>query len=263
MAYRNDRDITRDVAPYRRMLAHITPDRDAASVFFDQTIDLSRANPWLAEHSTEGAPLRLLHLYLAAVARVLHERPRLNRYCTGTRFYQRDGVFVTVSAKKQLEDGAKVVMLKIPLHADDTPWAIRGRLAEALAPSRRGEVIEQEKEFDFFLMMPDFLVGWIIRAGMWLDRRHWLPSFLADPDGLFTSMVVANLGSVGLEGAWHHLYEWGNCPLFVVLGRIEGDTVTAKYTYDERVEDGLYCALSLKVLLGILEDPAATFTAPA
>ena len=86
---------------------------------------------------------------------------------------------------------------------------------------------------------------------------------LADPDGLFTSMVVANLGSVGLEGAWHHLYEWGNCPLFVVLGRIEGDTVTAKYTYDERVEDGLYCALSLKVLLGILEDPAATFTAPA
>jgi hypothetical protein len=263
MAYRNDRDITRDIAPYRRMLAHVTPNRGSAEVSFRQTVDLGRTLPWLKANSTEERPLRLLHVYLAAAARVLHERPRLNRYCTGTRFFQRDGVWVTVSAKKSLDDGAKVVMLKIPLLADDTPHSIQERLAEALAPSRRGEVIAQEKEFDLFLALPDFMVGWAVSLAHWLDRRHWLPGFLVDPDGLFTSMVVANLGSVGLDAAGHHLYEWGNCPLFVVIGRIDQDRVEVQYTFDERVEDGLYCALSLKVLLSLLEDPEGSFTAPA
>ncbi len=262
MAYRQDRDITRDIPPYRRMLAHITPDRDAAAVSFRQHLDLTKSLSWLNEQSEAGEKLSLLHLYLASVGRVLHERPRLNRYCTGTRYYQRDGVWVTVSAKKSLEDGAKVVMMKLPLHADDTPQSVQQRLAEALAPSRRGEVIAQEKEFDFFLALPGFMVDWAVGLALWLDRRHWLPSFLVDPDPLFCSLVVANLGSVGLDVAGHHLYEWGNCPLFAVIGRIENAQLEIEYTFDERVEDGMYCALSLKRLQEALEDPASLFTDP-
>ena len=37
--------------------------------------------------------------------------------------------------------------------------------------------------------------------------------------------------------------------------------VDLEYTYDERVEDGLYCALSLKELVRFIEDPT-TLTDP-
>ena len=256
MAYRRDRDITREVPAYRRMLAHVTPDRDAASVSFRQSLDLSKTLPWLeAESERLGHKVSLLHLYLAAAGRVLNERPRLNRYCTGTRFFQRDGVWASVSAKKSLEDGAKVVMLKVPLLATDDPNQVRERLAVELDAGRRGETLDQEKEHALFMRLPDFLIGWLVGLATWLDRRHWLPSILADPDPLFSSLVVANLGSVGLDAAYHHLYEWGNCPLFVVIGRIDGTRVDLEYTFDERVEDGLYCALSLKKLVGWVEDP--------
>jgi len=45
-----------------------------------------------------------------------------------------------------------------------------------------------------------------------------------------------------------------------VIGRITPDaagrrTVTLKYTYDERVEDGLYCARTLERLRERLEHP--------
>ena len=68
-------------------------------------------------------------------------------------------------------------------------------------------------------------------------------------------ILVANLGSIKIDAAYHHLYEHGNCPLFVTLGRVENERLTIKYSYDERIEDGLYAAKSLQLLKARIEDP--------
>jgi hypothetical protein len=64
-------------------------------------------------------------------------------------------------------------------------------------------------------------------------------------------------------------YEHGNCPLFVTVGRVEQvavpdedgttrvKTVTRlRYAFDERIEDGLYCARALELLREQPESPA-------
>ena len=100
MAYRKDRNITKEIPHYRRILAHITPDRDSASVFLSQTFDLSKTLPWIEKTRQQtGEKVTLLHVYMAAIARVFHRHPGLNRYVQGYRVYQRDGVFITTSAK--------------------------------------------------------------------------------------------------------------------------------------------------------------------
>ena len=76
-------------------------------------------------------------------------------------------------------------------------------------------------------------------------------------------------GSVGLEAAYHHLYEYGTIPIFVTVGRIgrvpvvledgsvaSRESFALRYTYDERVEDGFYAARALERLKALLEDPA-------
>ena len=93
---------------------------------------------------------------------------------------------------------------------------------------------------------------------------------LVDDDPMFTSVFLANLGSLKIDAAYHHLYEHGNCPLFVTVGKVapaafaaDDGTVAARpgltlrYTYDERVEDGLYCAAALNLLRERIEDPAS------
>ncbi len=268
VAYQRDRDITRELPGYRRMLAFLTPDRDAATVTFTQTLDLTETLPWLEARSAEwGQKVSLLTLYVAAVGRLLHDRPSLNRYVTGTRFFQRDGVFVSISAKKALKHGAKVVMLKVPLAAGDGVRQVADRLRAEVSAGRGSEDLRVEKEVDLFLKLPAFVLKAAIRVIFWLDRRHWLPGFFVDPDPMFTSMAIANLGSVGLDAAHHHLYEYGNCPFFVVLGRIQDTpllvdgalavrkTVDVKYTFDERIEDGLACAIALKGLKDLVEHP--------
>jgi hypothetical protein len=79
-------------------------------------------------------------------------------------------------------------------------------------------------------------------------------------DPMYASVFVANLGSVGLDAGYHHLWEYGTISIFCVVGRVgEGADgrrcMTLKYTYDERVEDGLYCARSLERLRELLENP--------
>ncbi|MCP4807873.1 MAG: 2-oxo acid dehydrogenase subunit E2 [Proteobacteria bacterium] len=259
--YRRDRDITREIPGYRRMLAHITPGRHAAQVTYTQRLDVTETLAWMARTREEtGERVTLLHVFIAAAGRLFHARPKMNRYVTGSRFFQRDGVRISLSAKKKMEDGAPVVVLPLDVEPDATPVDICTALAERLEAPRKGEVLHQEKENDLLLMLPGFLLGWLLSLAFWLDRRHWLPAALVDPDPMFCSLFIANLGSVGLGVAHHHLFEWGNCPFFAVIGRIEEvdgrSMVEVGWTFDERVEDGLACALALEDLTVLVQDPA-------
>jgi hypothetical protein len=84
-------------------------------------------------------------------------------------------------------------------------------------------------------------------------------------------MFVANLGSVRLTGGFHHLWEHGTCSTFCVMGRIRpgpsgGRVVRLFYTYDERIEDGLYAGLAISGNHERLENPErllAPITSPA
>ncbi len=85
---------------------------------------------------------------------------------------------------------------------------------------------------------------------------------------MYTSAFIANLGSLGMPAGYHHLYEWGTSSLFVMVGRIEeravvenGQVVIRKilptrYSYDERIDDGLSAAYGMQTLKRVLENPA-------
>ena len=83
---------------------------------------------------------------------------------------------------------------------------------------------------------------------------------MIDDDPLFTSVFIANLGSVGLDAGYHHLWEYGTCSAFGVIGKVheraDGKRVmNVQYSYDERVEDGLYAATTMGQIKDKLEKP--------
>jgi pyruvate/2-oxoglutarate dehydrogenase complex dihydrolipoamide acyltransferase (E2) component len=101
-----------------------------------------------------------------------------------------------------------------------------------------------------------------------LDAWGLLPASFSAGDPLYASAFIANLGSVGLDAAYHHLYEYGTIPIFVTIGRVRRvavaledgsvasrEVVTLRWTYDERIEDGFYAARALDRLREALEDP--------
>jgi hypothetical protein len=126
-----------------------------------------------------------------------------------------------------------------------------------------------DKELAVLLELPGFLLQFLIGVLALLYRWGLAPRSLVDTDPMYASAFVANLGSIGIDAAYHHLYEHGNCPLFMTIGKVterpvvvDGKvvvrpTLTLRFSFDERVEDGLYAARALRMLAERIERPAS------
>jgi hypothetical protein len=118
------------------------------------------------------------------------------------------------------------------------------------------------------------MTSWFARLVMVLDHLGLLPGFFIRGDPMFASLFLANLGSIQMDAGFHHLYEYGNIPIFLMVGQakpelvvgedqqpVVKDLMTVRYSFDERVEDGLYCARALELLREVVEDPDHHVTA--
>ena len=242
----------------------LMPTRTESLVFFEQEIQIGATLRWL-----EANPeLRFFHLVLAALVRTLAERPQLNRFTRGGRLYQREHIELSFAVKKRLSDEASMTMMKVRFEPGDALAQIVERVEDAVRAGRAAEPTGSEREMGLVLRLPGFCLRALMRVQRWLDAWGLLPYALVRGDPLYASVVVANLGSVGIDAAYHHLYEYGNAPLFATIGRIErrpivdeegalavGEVVRLRYSFDERITDGFYCARSLERLERYLRDP--------
>lgn len=253
-------------------MAFLMRGRNESAVYFEQQFDLTRTLPWLAEWNARGTGATratLFHLILHGLAAVLHERERLNRFTVGRRTYQRTGVFLSFAAKKQMADDAPLATVKRRFEPGEAFAQMVESTSGEVNGARDHKPSAMDKELKILLALPGFLLAFLIGALGRLYRWGLAPRSLVDTDPLYTSAFIANLGSLKIDAAYHHLYEHGNCPLFVTIGQITevpvvvgGQVVTRpqltlRYTFDERVEDGLYCARALQLLKQRVEDPAS------
>ena len=124
-----------------------------------------------------------------------------------------------------------------------------------------------DKEYDLFNLLPRPLLVMAVKLLKTLDYYNVLPGFFIRDDALYVSCVLTNLGSLKMAPAYHHLYEWGNCPLFLMVGQVEERVVAhdgaitteevlpMRIAFDERIEDGLTAKQGIDQFVAILEAP--------
>jgi len=260
-----------DVPPYRRIMPYLMAGRNECIVFFEQKIDLTKTNQFIEEFNLKNPyKITAFHLLLWAVTKIIHERPRLNRFIVGKRIYQRNGIWISFSAKKRFDESAPIVVIKRKFDPAQSFSDMVRDLQEEIQKGRSDVKSYADKELSILLRLPRFLLRGIIAVERFLDGFNLMPAAFIDNDPFYASLFIANLGSLGLDAAFHHLYEYGTIPIFAVVGKIRQEPVVTskgtvevrtilpiRYSYDERVEDGFYCARALDHLKTIVEDPAS------
>ena len=81
-------------------------------------------------------------------------------------------------------------------------------------------------------------------------------------------MFITSMGSLGVPAIYHHLYDFGTCPLFIAFGAkrrsyevnpdgsiYKRQFMDVKLTCDERICDGYYYASAFKAFKAILSNP--------
>jgi hypothetical protein len=260
---RPDGTLVRNMPKLRRFMPFVSPRRNDSLFYYAHEVEVDAALAFV-EQQNKARPadkqLTLFHLYLRSVAIGTQENPEINRFVAGGRIYQRNGVWLTFSAMRELQKGSYLITVKRDFPAGEPLHGMVDRVLGSLVSRRGGQKTQADKEIDLALYLPQFL----IRAGMkllnWAIALGVLPQSMIDDDPLFTSLFVANMGSIGMETGHHHLWEYGTCSGFCVMGRIrtrpDGSRyVVCSYTWDERVADGLATSFALSAFKERVENP--------
>jgi hypothetical protein len=268
---RSDGTLVKNLDPVRRMMPLIMRGRNESVVYHNARYDVTCARIWLRNFNRSRAPsphATLFHLVMFAIGRIMHERPALNRFVSGGRIYQRKGVWLTFAFKKEMTDEAPLGTLKLPFAENCGFPDFVDQVTGAVQSGRSGGPSAIERELSFLFHLPYPLLRAVLAAGRWLDRINLLPGSLIESDPMYASCFFANLGSINIENAFHHLNEYGTCTAFGVVGKaaiemqldhagkpVRKDILPVQWSFDERVKDGFYCLKALEGVRQTIEDP--------
>jgi len=271
LRWRPDGDYVRDLSRIRRIMPFIMRKRNESTVFFEQKLDATKTLFFLNDFRDHtGLRATMLHLLIYASAHMIKDRPRMNRFVAGGRIFQRRGIWISFSAKKRKTEDAPIVLVKREI---DPSWSFEELVRQiqgGISEGRSDKPSTTDTELSLMFKLPTFLIGWLVWLLMKLDHFGLLPGAYIKKDPLFASIFIVNLGSIDLDAGYHHLYEYGNIPMLIMAGRSKEEIVvgpdgkpevrsmmTLRYSFDERVEDGLYGARALEIMKKIIEDPAS------
>src|ERR1700730_1226675 len=268
---RCDGELVRDLSDSRRIMPYVMRKRNESIVFHTMQLKIAETRAWLREYNRSHGKNQhgsLFYLFIYACAKMFNERPGVNRFVSGGRTYQRKDVWISFTAKKRLVDDSPLVTVKLKFPANEKFDDCMKRISDAVEYGRSGRQSPIDNELRLLTRLPGPVLRSVLAAGRWLDRFNLLPAELIDPDPLFTTLFLTNDGSVGVGNAHHHLYEYGTCSVFAVVGNVKKTVVVDRagnanvrevlevyWSFDERVNDGMYCAKSLMVAQRLMEDP--------
>jgi len=261
---RPDATLVTDLSTMRRFMPYISPRRNDSLFYMMQEIEVEAALEFLAKRNAErpdDRPITLFHLFLRSCAQALYLRPGVNRFVKGGKLWQRDGEWITFSAKREIKDGSPLITVKNRFHpTTETLDEMVDGIYDRLAFGRSGKKTTSDKEMNLMVRLPGFAIRALMAVARAADGLGLLPRTMIDSDPLFTSVFIANLGSIDYPAGFHHLWEYGTASLFGVMGRIEPGAngrrkISVAWTYDERIEDGLYSYFTLQGIRDRIEHP--------
>ena len=267
------RDAHRVKAPgLQSIMGFLLPKRTDCEVSMIDTIDATELVRFLEKRNAEHPDFKttVFHCAVVALARMVRERPMMNRFIQGWRIYERNTISISFVAKRRFADGAEESLLVFEPKDEDTLDVVSKQIYGDIHEVRKSEHATGgiDQTLDNFMKIPFPLLALVIRIIRILDFWGMNPRFLTDGDPNYTTILAANLGSIGGPAVYHHLNNYGTNSIMVTVGTLRDEDVrmpdgtyeTRKLidvsaTLDERIADGFYFVRSLKLVKHIFAHP--------
>lgn len=266
--HRPDGKKVKGLDPIFRVIPNVMLDRDDSQVYFKQDIPLKNLDEYIDRKLEEGIRFSYMDIIYSAIVRIIKERPQLNRFAMHGTLYERDGIYVTLTIKKGLEDNTPETTVKLRFTGDENIFEVADILQKTIEKNKSvSEENSTDKLAGALSLIPDFLLRWAVKFLWFLDKHGLLPRAIIDASPFHTSAFLTNVGSLGIDSIYHHLYNFGTTSMFFSMGKkkksyiYEDDEIrqekciTIAFVGDERICDGYYYASSFKQLSRYLKKP--------
>ena len=266
----------RTITPLMAFTPFIMIDRNDSCNQFAGAVEISETDRWLRAKRAEGYKgLGMVHLFIAAYIRVLCHLPGLNRFVSGQRVYARNTITINMMVKRGITVDSEETCAKVDFELTDTIYDVYRKMNDAVEEIRSSDDSGTEKAARIFMSAPRLLLILAVKLIKLADYFDWLPMSLLRVSPFHGSMIITDLGSLGIGPIYHHIYNFGNLPVFLAFGAkrreveldrhgqpVEHKYVDYKIVCDERICDGNYYASAFKYLRYYLKNPHELERAP-
>lgn len=274
---RSDGRKLRTLQPMSMVSPYIMKTRNDACNQIALSLDTAISDAYIAKKKEEGLKgFSYLHFFIASYVRTASQRPGINRFISGQKIYARNKIEVALTIKKKMALNADETVIKCTFEPTDTATDIYNKI-NAVIEQNKSE--EEESGFDsaakIFNYIPGLLLRFAVGCLFFLDYFGILPKVILKISPFHASFFITSMGSLSIPPIFHHLYNFGNCPIFCSYGMKrkayeldkDGNVVPKKYidytfVTDERICDGHYFASALRQMAHYMNNPEVFDTPP-
>ncbi len=265
--------------PFYSIIPYIMVERSDSQNTITESFDVSGAEKLVRRLRTEGYDsIGILHIVIAAYVRTVSQRPAVNRFIRGQKVYARNGIVVNMAIKRKMSIDAPETTVKMKFEPSDTLYDVYEKFNRLFM-----ETVEDDgsgNSTDAVAKIIGYIPGLVKKFVIWLlkllDYFGLLPRAIREASPFHGSMFITSMASLNIPPIRHHLYNFGNVPIFIAFGAKrpelvlnEDGTVTKRRVVDfvanldERICDGYYYASALKLLKKYMTSPEALLDPPA
>lgn len=259
-----------------RVIPYFLRTRMDSQNLYEERLNIDHLEAFIKEHKEDIPDLSIMHIIMASLIRLISQRPNLNRFVIWNKIFARNHLNISIAVKRSLSDNGEETLIKPYFQPTDT---LQDVVRKVRVEQENNQQVGQKNGSDtvskLIGYLPDFLVRFVVFTLLWTDKVGIMPRFINQVSPWHSSIFLTNIGSIGVESIYHHLYEFGTCSMFVAMGRKSRNTeldaegnpqqnksILLKFVLDERVCDGFYYASSMRLLNKILMNPAQLLLPP-
>lgn len=273
---RKDGRLLRSFPAYNKFTPYIMRQRNDAFILFQDCVEVTEIDRWLRAQRAAGYKgMGLLHVIVAAYVRTVSQRPGINRFVSGKKIFARNNIEVIMTIKRTMSDDSEETTAKFKFLPSDTVYDVYRKMNEQIDEIRANESTGTDDFAEKASKLPRFVISSVVAILRAMDYFGILPQSLLEISPFHGSMIITDLGSIGIKPVFHHIYNFGNLPIFLAFGAKrrtievtgEGRAEERKYvdftaTLDERISDGYYLANSFKYIKHYMKNPSLLETPP-
>ena len=270
---RKDGRLLRSIEPIAIFSLYIMNTRNDANNSVSDSVDLAAINKYVHKKRQEGFEgFNAMYVLAAAYVRVVSQKPGINRFINGHRIYARNNIEVSMMVKKAIALNAPETMFKFFFKPEYTINEVYEDMHKIIYAYQNEPDTDVNDDLDKFLnsviRFPRFLLRFVMRLLYWLDYHGMIPQSLLELSPFHGSMVLSSMGSLGVPSVFHHLYNFGNVPMFITFStnrhenEVKADgSIEKKHfldyniTMDDRICDGHYYSAALHDFRKYLKNP--------
>ncbi len=268
---RTDGRRIRSLPPMAQVSSYFMVTRNTSTNYFSESFEISHIDRYIRQKRKEGLTnFGITHVFLAAYCRAVCRYPGLNRFSAGQKVYSRgNDIQYCMTIKKEMRSDSPDTVIKVHLTPFDTAEDVYRKMNAEVEKVKHTPL---DADFDNAASAFNLIPGVFLKFAIWLlktlDYFGLLPRFLLEVSPFHGSLFFTSMGSLGIPPIYHHLYDFGNLPVFGSFGckrrAVELDEngevrvrkyVDFKFCMDERIVDGYYYAAFFKHYKRIIQHP--------